>query len=203
MKYLFKFLTVPFYLGFCVGCSDPASSSQTQNYSINKLVTMDTNYKTVGYDTTILIIEKKAMNNVSWDGLFDIKEFINLYENSGFYIDSAIDLLGRKEFTNVQKKISINTMQMARLDDYLKLCKKCKILYDNGEISEDILSWVISPNFSNRYLIVKNYRNSNVIALLKSIKDESKVSNEFTKSIENILSGKTWEQIKEMSGETN
>ena len=55
---------------------------------------MDSNYKKVGYDTTILLIEKKAVNNVSWDELFGIKEFINLYEHSPFYIDNAIGLLG-------------------------------------------------------------------------------------------------------------
>lgn len=164
---------------------------------------MDSNYKKVGYDTTILLIEKKAVNNVSWDELFGIKEFTDVYEHSPFYIDNAIEFLGREEFTTAQKKISINSMQRAKLEDYVRLCEECKSLYDNGKIPEEILKWAINPNFSNKHLIVRNYENAGVIKLLSSVKNDPKVSDEFKKSIEKILNGKSWEGIKEINGDTN
>lgn len=200
---LYKFLIGIICVNFCVGCSGSTSSSKIQNDADNKLITMDSNYKKVGYDTTILLIEKKAVNNVSWDELFGIKEFTDLYEHSTFYINDAIKFLGREEFTPAQKKISINSMQRAKLEDYLKLCDECKFLFDIGKVSEDILKWTITPNFSNRHLIVRNYENAKVVEFLNSVKIDTKVSEEFKKSIEKILSGKSWESIKEMNTDTN
>jgi hypothetical protein len=190
-------------VNFCVGCSGSTSSSKPPNDVDNKLIIMDSNYKKVGYDTTILLIEKKAVNNVSWDELFSIKEFINLYEHSSLYIDNAIEFLGREEFTSVQKKISINSMQQANLEDYVRLCEECKSLYDSGKMPEEILNWAINPNFSNKHLIVRNYENAIVIKLLNSLKDDTKVSDGFKKSIEKILNGKSWEGIKEIGADTN
>ncbi len=160
---------------------------------------MDSNYKKVGYDTTILLIEKKAVNNVSWDELFSIKEFTNLYEHSSFYIDDAIKFLGRVDYTPSQKKISINSMQRTNVEDYVRFCEKSKSLYDDGKISEDILKWAIAPNFSNRHLIVRNYENTTVVKLLNDLKNDPKISEEFRKNVENILSGKSWESIKELN----
>lgn len=200
---LYKFLIGIFCVNFCIGCSGSTPSSIVQNDADNKQIIMDSNYKKVGYDTTILLIEKKAVNNVSWDELFGIKEFINLYEHSPFYIDNAIGLLGRDEFTPTQKKICINSMQQLKIEDYVRLCEGCKSLYDSGKLPEDILKWAINPNFSNRHLIVRNYEEATVIKLLTSIKNAPKISEGFRKSIEKILSGKAWQGIKEINPDIN
>ena len=201
---LYKIFIGIFCMNFCFGCSGSTSSLKVQNDTDKRLpVVMDSNYQKVGYDTTILLIEKKAANNVSWDELFGIKEFIDLYEHGSFYIDNAIEFLSRGESTPAQKKISINSMQKVRLEDYIRLCKECKFLYDSGKISEDILKWAIAPNLSNKYLIVRNYENTEVVEFLNSIKSDPKVSEEFKKSIEKILSGISWESIKEINPDAN
>lgn len=200
---LYRLLIGVFFVSLCSGCSGSISSPSAKQDIDNKLTVMDTNYQKVGFDTTILLIEKKAINNVSWDELFGIKEFVNLFEHSSFYIDSAIQFLEREEYTPAQKKISINSMQRVKLEEYVRLCEECKALYDAGKISENILEWAISPNFSNRHVIVRNYDKAVVIKLLNGIKSDSKISNEFKERIEKILSGKSLEGLKEINGESN
>jgi hypothetical protein len=200
---LYKFLIAISCTNFSIGCSGSNPSSKIKGDAGDKLMIMDSNYKKSGYDTTILVIERKAVNNVSWDELFGIKEFKDLYEHSPFYIDDAIELLGRDNFTLTSKKISINSMQRLSIEDYTRFCNECKSLYDKGKITEDILEWAINPNFSNRHLIVRNYEDASVIKLLESIKNDPKISTTFKKSIDNILSGKAWLGIKQINADMN
>lgn len=200
---LYQFFILIFCVSFCVCCSGTTSSAKNQKNTAKTSVTIDRKFRTVGYDSTILLIEKKVVNIVSWNGLFNIREFMTLYENSSYYLDSAINFLRRKEFSDAQKKIGINSMQRSELEDYIRLCVECKSLYDAGMMSEDILKWVINPNFSNRYIIVRNYENAEVIKLLDSISNDPNVSNEFKRNIENILDGKSLGEIREINGEAN
>jgi len=197
MKYnLHKFLIVIFCINYGVNHSCSASPSIAQKNENDKLMAVDSNYKKVRYDTTILLIEKKASNNVSWDELFEIKEFVNLYEHSVFYTVDAINFLKQKEFTAIQKRICINTMQRSNLEDYIRFCKECKFLYDSNSISEDILKWVIIPNFSKTHVIVRNYENEAVKKFLNDIRNDSKISAELKRDVKNILSGESWRKIK-------
>lgn len=200
---LYRLLICGFFVTFWSGCSGFDSSPKNKKGVDKKITLMDTNYLKLDYITTILIIEKKSVNNVSWDELFGIKEFVNLFEHSSFYIDSAIQFLGRKDFTNTQKRISINSVQRAKLEDYIRLCEECKMLYDTNKISENILEWAINPNFSNRYLIVRNYDKSIVINILNNIKSDSKISHDFKKRIDKILTGESWKKLKEINGKLN
>jgi hypothetical protein len=139
---------------------------------------------------------------VTWDELFNIKEFIDVYENSMLYIDSALVFLRSSNFSVEQKKICINTMQRASLENYIKICYECKRLYDNGTINGKLLEWSVIPNFSNRYLVVRNYADPLVSTFLKNLKEDNKVTNEFKNTIDGILSGKIWENIKQINGES-
>jgi hypothetical protein len=160
----------------------------------------DSNYEKVIYDSTIALIEREAVHIVSWDELFGIEEFTDLYEHSSFYLYDAINFLGKEGYTNTQKLICINSMQRLNLEDYLKLCVECSNLYNSNKISEDILKWAIIPNFSNRYNIVRNYKNISVVKLLNGIRAHPGLSQAFKKSIDLILSGESWDNIKEVTG---
>lgn len=189
-----------FFVSFFCACSGLFPNNK--QYVDNNLAIMDTDYRQQHYDSTILIIEKKALNIISWDELFGFKEFVNLYEHGVFYVDSAIKFLGNKVFTDFQKKISINSMQRVKLEDYVRVCKECKMLFDEDKISESILEWAISPNFSDRKVIVRNYDKEVVIKFLHSIKRDSKISTELKKNVDNILSGESWYKLKEMNGDS-
>ncbi len=161
---------------------------------------LDTNYQKIGYDTTILLIDKKCETCETWDALFAIKEFIDLYEHSSFYIADALLFISNDRYNDKQKKICICSMQKTTLDDYINILRKCQILYDSDAISEDVLEWAVSPNFSNRYLIVRNFKEEKVRKILNQIHEDQKTPPQLKEKIEDILSGALWENIKASEG---
>src|ERR1700722_16995621 len=162
--------------------------------------TMDTNLEKVNFDSTMLSIGKKCETCETWDALFSFKEFINIYEHSNFYIQEAILFLSNDRYTDIQKKICICAMQKASLQNYLAILDKSKIQFDNKRMSESILEWAIVPNFSNRYLVVRNYKVQGVSNFLNSVVQDNKTSPQFKENIEKIISESLWENIKESEG---
>lgn len=181
-------------LNFSCQCSSSNTGSNSQEQEV-----INSNSPKIMYSSSILIINSKAKNLDTWDGLFNIGEFVTLYENSIFYIDSAILFLRDTNFTDRQKKICIATMQRVSLEHYIKICYECKSLFDKEVINEELLEWSIVPNFSNRYLILRNYKSPLVSEFLKSLKENSRVTGDFKERMDEILIGKTW--VKGSSGE--
>lgn len=163
--------------------------------TINR-IKADTTYEKVNFDSTILLIDQKSKNSETWDALFYFKEFTNLYEHSLIYFSDATLFLSRESHSEQQNKICICAMQRAPLENYIDIVRECKSLFDDGKISEDLFRWAIDPNFSKSHLIVRNYSEEAVKTLLNDIYQDKNASTSLKETIQNILSGSLWSDIK-------
>ena len=73
-KNLFIILVSMLTLNFSCKCSGSNVSSNTQEKDTNRTISK------INYDSTILLIETHTKGMITWDELFNIKEFIDLYE---------------------------------------------------------------------------------------------------------------------------
>ncbi|MEO8404595.1 MAG: hypothetical protein ABI480_08375 [Chitinophagaceae bacterium] len=197
MKFVLqRFLTGIFYVSFFIGCSGTDSGQASIKNNGNKLK-MGSNYSTVDYTATILQIDKKSENSGTWETLFTDKEFIDIYEHSSSYIDSAIRFLTDEKYSLHQKTVCIYSMQRAKLEDYVLILEQCANLFEKEKIPELLLKRAISPTFGKKRPVIENYNDANVKRILESIKGDGKVSQEFKTTIEKILSGEYWNNIKD------
>jgi hypothetical protein len=176
------------------------STTPTKRNPKENKTLVDTNLLKVNFDTTILLIDRKCEKCESWDALFYFKDFNNIYEHGTLYLADALSFLSNERYNDKQKKICICSMQRAALKDYIEIVNKCKKLFDEGKMPEDILAWAVAPNFSNKYLIVRNYNDDSVKKLLNKIYLDKKTSQQLKETIEEILSGALWNSIKESEG---
>jgi hypothetical protein len=203
---LFALLIGNFCLHFCGGCSGSNSSLSAIEKIGDKSTITDTNYLKVAYVKKILQIDKKSENSGTWDALFADKDFINIYEHSSYYVDSAAQFLSDEKFTLHQKTVCVYSMQTVKLEDCIRLFEQCADLFNDERIPELLLSRVIGPTFGKRKLIVENYDNVSVKRILESIRDRGNASQELRTMIEKVLSGEYWNRLKkfrEEGGETN
>ena len=187
-------------LNFLFSCAQVKSSKKMQMADSANLLS-NTNYQKQSFDSLILVIEQNHKGSVTYDDLFKIPEFIDIYEHSSFYLKDVINFLMQKQFNIQEKRICICSMQRLDLDSYIQLCKACKAQFDNRKISESLLNWTINPDFSRRFVIARNYREKNVINFLMSLKKDTTISAGLKKSVDDILSGKYFEFIKESGQE--
>jgi hypothetical protein len=192
MKWTFLYTTL-IVIGIikCCACSD--FSRKTSNADAPVL---DTSYKTVRYDTAILSIDQKTLDIETWDALFYSKQFTNLYEHSAWYIVDASNFLSSETFTERQKIICLCSLQSLSIDKYIPILRRCDNLFNAGKISESLLSWSVAPNFSNHYLVVRNYTNEQVKEVLNNLLQNNRVTSKFKDMIKSILSGDLWDNIK-------
>ncbi|HTR31728.1 MAG TPA: hypothetical protein VMH27_20790 [Puia sp.] len=152
------------------------------------------------FDAVIIEISSQVENVESWDALFKIKPFIYIYEHSDSCVSDAKRFLADSSYNDHKKKTCICSMQRASLSNYLQIVKSCKDLFDDHKLSENILAWSVSPNFSKAQPVVRNYESKEVSDLLQEIIADSNISNEFRDRIKQIKSGAVWDSIKGMEG---
>jgi len=189
MKYLILFLLFE--------ASMSCSSAVDHKTSVSNQEHMNSQHK-LNYDSTILSIKKAVVDLTSSSALFGVKDFIALYENPTLYQEDAIAFLSEEKYSHEEKAIAVYTMQRSELKDYIIFFRKAVSLFHEGKINEAILSETISSSINKRYIIIKNYDNRDVSAILKELKESEKVSSDLKERIENILSGKSWKGVKKL-----
>jgi hypothetical protein len=174
---------------FFYTCSSP------DTFDFNEILSSATNYKKVDYKKTILLINDTFEDGGTWDELFANNYFLDIYEHSNYYRDSAISFLSSATFNDMQKTICIYSMQRQTLDNYISILAICVNIFEKGAFSELLLSRVISPNFGKRKIIAKNYDDIRVKNILIKIKESKKASIELKSNIAGILSGVEWKNM--------
>lgn len=131
--------------------------------------------------------------------VFASELFIILFENPLPYLDSAINFLSKenvsaKEDSHNQKMIAILTMQKLSDKDYLQFVNKCANLFEQGKLSEFLVSLAISPAVNWNHSLLKNYEEKEVVSVLKRIRDKA-ATPDLKNMINDILSGKRWKEM--------
>ncbi len=81
-------------------------------------------------------------------------------------------------------------MQDLPLSDYVKFCRVCKTFFDNKKIDELLLKAAFTARMERTNLIIKNFDNSEVMALLEEVLEDRNVSKDFKDEIKSVLTGK-------------
>ncbi len=123
--------------------------------------------------------------------------FLNLYEHSSWYVIDASNFLSNDTFTERQKMICLNSLQGLSINKYVPILRRCDSLFNAGKIPESLLSWSLAPNFSNRHLVVRNYKNEDVRGILNDLLQNDRCTPDFKDLIKNILSGDLGDNIKD------
>jgi hypothetical protein len=178
-----------------IGCQDKNPTSlSTQKHEEN--ITLS-NYKTVNFDSTIVLIYQRSIGNETYDGLFLDSGFIDLYEHGSCYLNDVTAFLAQNKFSGEEKRIAVCSMQRLDLTEYIKLAKVVVGLYHRHEVDEDVLSWVVNPDFSTKKILIRNYKNKEVVDLLSKLKNEKSISANLKEAIDNILTGRLMEFLEE------
>ena len=189
MKFIILMFFASFTIYFFSACSNRQKKNRQQDtYAPQSL--LDSNYHKKKFDSLINSACKGIPSGLDYsEELLASPAFRCIFEHSSAYLEDEILLLSDR-FTNLQISICIYSMQNLPLIDYVQFCKFVLKLYSSNKIPEGFLRQSIVPNFLEIRIIPKNYANPDVISLLKSIENERKISKEFKKEIEDILSGK-------------
>lgn len=148
------------------------------------------------FDSILYVIDSKVEDLTSPSDLFSITEFKEIYESPFFYLDSVLSFLNKSDATTQQKIISIYSMQNLELSQYLVLCNHAIHSFSSGKINEQILKSAITPDFANKYPIIKNFEKTEVVKILENLTNDKKISTNFRKTIRVISTGKAWKDIK-------
>jgi hypothetical protein len=149
------------------------------------------------YSSVIFQIDNRLSSPGTWEELFLDSNFIYLYENSAKYLDSAIKFISNNKYSDHQKAICIFSMQKANIESYLIFLDACTTLFENNNLSEDLLLKGINPAFGKKRPIVKNYNNKNERKLLEKMQNVRNISKQFNIIIREILSGNLYKQMRE------
>lgn len=126
------------------------------------------------------------------------KEFTNILEHSHYYFRDVLSLLNSNHLTPGQVAVSVCAMQNLNVHDYVKLCNVILYKYDEGKLPFGTLEHAISPNFWIKRIIINNYENTEVIALINKIQHDKKITDSnFLSWLPDILSGKFSKELKE------
>jgi hypothetical protein len=119
-------------------------------------------------------------------------------------LEDAIAFLSGEHINNTQQMVCLCAMQKLSKEDYVRFCNHLLILYDQIKVSEHTLEAAIMtpPSFPHNRIIVDNYRDPNVIKLLKNIEEDKKVKKEIKEYVSNILSGKAKKDLESTPDES-
>ncbi|KYP13484.1 MAG: hypothetical protein A1D16_12365 [Flavihumibacter sp. CACIAM 22H1] len=143
--------------------------------------------RTLSFDSTILLIEKKVVDLTSAEDLFAVQEFVGIYENPHLFSGDAISFIYRADRTDQQKLIAVYSMQKLSLNEYLKIFEKAIAQFNNSKLSEVVLENIISAPIGKEKIILNNSRNQSVLKLLNELKNNSRVSEKLRYRIEKII----------------
>src|SRR5260221_6351027 len=145
------------------GCSNNQSNEKhTSNKGFSKV-----NYHKKNFDS--LMSADKNLELDYYEELLNDKVFVDIFEHSALYLNYAKAFLSNDHFNPMQVEICICAMQNLDGKHYIDLCKFCYSLYNQNKITSRVLEDAIGPDFLKKRIIIDNYNNPDVIALLDDL----------------------------------
>lgn len=167
-----------------VGCENVST-----NDSKEKNQTMLMSYK-----ETIDTINRKVVDLTTASDLYNIDEFILIYENSSLYSDDGLRFISDSINDTQKKQIAVYSMQNLPDNLYINFCNEIADLFIKGLVTEKVFQTAVFNSLNERYKIIKNYKDETVVSFLSTIKSFSN-NEDMRNRIDNLLSGKTWKNL--------
>jgi hypothetical protein len=167
---------------------EPSGGSAASSYEAyaDKVVATDRNYERIG---------------VSVYGWLGINNFRQLVDASARNPDFCIRFLSEKEHTEYQRYLAMLSMYKLSIEQYVAFVRNLAALRDRGVISPKELLEGLLPRFSD--LVIEQYQNSKIQALLKEIEARDDFSAEMKTTIRSFRSGErfAWRRESEFDRE--
>jgi hypothetical protein len=148
-------------------------------------------YKKMNFDSLLNLIQKQMPIELDVNEQFLLnKSFAEIFEHGTCYVDDAVHTLKEESITKDRAGICLLAMQNISVDDYLKIGDAYLELFTKDKIPEPMLQTYLFPGILDKNILLDNYDNRDVIALLTRIKKNSKVSKASREMIESVLEGR-------------
>ena len=133
-----------------------------------------------------------------YDDLFDIKEFLEIYEHPQSYVEAAMALIPCPDLSTFYKQIIALAMQRLPLTQFLALLSVTSDAVEKQTTNAEVLELMsFAPlNWGTQELIV-NYENPAVRAWLHRLKKIAQLSDDAKILIERILTGRAKQDLQE------
>lgn len=131
----------------------------------------------------------------TWD-VFRSEIFRDIYKNPEMYLTGVISLLSNEQVNDTQKTIAALSVQNLPLPKFLFFAKKVLSLREENKISEEVFRIAIFPPYDWNTRLHENYTDQAVREFLITIKSSSVVGKETKEYIDQMITGKTLEEIK-------
>lgn len=147
-------------------------------------------------DTTLSFAEKIQTIERDISSMEEAKDldysttYVELFENPEPDLTAALAFIKDRNNTLQQKQIAAYAMSNLPLDKYLQFANTAYRAYRTRNAAEELIAQIVLyqyPSPSNK--IVMNYQNPGVIQLLSQLKGDSRLSPEFKKEVDDVLSG--------------
>ncbi|KHD05841.1 hypothetical protein PN36_32175 [Candidatus Thiomargarita nelsonii] len=161
-------------------------------------------YETTETAAKISRIATQVKDLTVLDDLFEIKEFLEIYENPQSYVEAAIALIQRTDLSILNKKIIALSMQKLPVTQFLALISVTADAVEKQTTNAKVLELMIFPPFNWGAQLTVNYEKHEVQALLNRLVEISQLSDNTRNIIANdILTGRAkqnFQQYREMQG---
>lgn len=169
---------------------------KTNNYEDSKMENVIENrIENVVFVEKIDSISTRVVDLTNHRDLLRIPAFMDIYENPKIFKDNALHVLSSSNTDEQLKEIAIWSMQKLDLDSYISFAQESFLLFKKDIISERCFMYVITtPDFDDKPILFRNYRNKKVKKFLNQIKVCDKLSLE-SKDVIRTMSGVYWRII--------
>jgi hypothetical protein len=193
---ILKLIVLVLVICFCSGCA--GNGQKIKKQLLTKSV--DSTYRKIDFEK--FIIEQKDDSLDFYEELLANRPFVDILEHSKSYFPDVLSFLNRGNFNTGQVAISICAMQNLNVHDYVKLCNTILYLYNAKKLPVTILDHAIAPDFLRKRIIIDNYTNPEVIALIKNIQsNKTPADSDLLKWLPDVLSGKSSKDLREFDQE--
>jgi hypothetical protein len=165
-----------------------------QGFKIDKLNLFENDE---AFSSRIDTINKIIIDLTNVNEVFRSEEFIEIYEKPEKYIDNVLYYLNDTSNSLQKRQIAMLSMHRKGFDNNINFLFAMNYLYKQGLIASDDLFHFLFPIHLDNRDIIKFYKNKYVRTVLTDIRDNVQTPKDFRNIVNDILSGKTYNQQKE------
>lgn len=181
------------------GCSGTAAAEPSNRSETGIL--SEANRDEAYADKVIAVERKRELAGVSVYNYVGMQVFEKLADASTESPELCIRFLSEKEHTEYQRYLAMLSMYKLSIEQYVAFVRNLAALRDKGLISPKELLEGLLPRFSD--LVIEQYQNSKIQALLKEIEARDDFSAEMKTTIRSFRSGErfAWRRESEFDRE--
>jgi hypothetical protein len=152
----------------------------------------------IKFSVCVKEIVQKVGDLTAYPDVWRSNKFHYLFKNINLYIKDSLEVLSSKNFTDVEKHVVILAVQGLNLDNRISFAEKLINLLEKGKISHRIFRKTLFIEYGWNTLFQEQFQQEKVRKILIRIRNSKFVETELKQYMDRILSGKAFQDIKNM-----